>query len=147
MSERSFGRLACLAALPILLACWEPTGPGGIQTVTLHLPGALDLDAGSVDSIPGPGRGNEVELYLRSGAPWFASVPGIPIALLDTAPPTISRCRAPTLTWSYFESPVASMSSPKHFCLTTSDSAVGWVTVERIAGSDSTLLITYEAAH
>lgn len=133
-----------LLALSIVLAgCWEPTSPARIRTVTLVSPGALDLNSGTRDAVPGPGRGNEVEIYLRSGAPWVASVPGIEIAVAESLPPSAESCAA-TPDWTFFETPVESAPAVSYVCVKTSEEAVTWMKLERVQGATDRMRVTFE---
>jgi hypothetical protein len=144
MVGQSAGRPAWVGLVLLLGAC-EATSPERVTTLDLRLPGAVDMDAGTVDSVPGPGRGNEVHLYTRAGAPWVASVPGIQAAPRGNVAPSVATCRAAT-DWNYFESPVAAVPAVSYFCVKTSRDAVGWLKLEHFAGVTTAVRVTFEVA-
>lgn len=119
----------------------DTTEPSEPKAVDLFLPGALDVDHAAVTDSVGVGRGSEVQIYSRSGAAWFASVPGIQVAYRDQMP-SVTSC-ASAHDWNVFEAPVASLKAQTYFCVTTSQGHVGWLRVDHFAGVDEVVTVHF----
>ena len=111
------------------------------KAVDLFLPAALDFDHAAVTDSVGVGRGSEVQIYSRSGAAWFASVPGILVAYRDNLPS--ARSCASANDWTFFEAPVAALRAQSYFCVTTSQGRVGWFRVDHFAGVDEVVTVHF----
>lgn len=142
---QSPGTAPALLLLALTLGCGtETTSPPG-GTAELMLPSAIDLDRGEVIESLVPLAGGEFEIYERSGAPWFASTPGIEVVSHGTQSVTAQACTQ-TTDWSYYESPVEALSFTTYFCVKTSEGRVGRVRVDRRNGVADRVGVTYGLA-
>ncbi len=111
------------------------------KALDLFVPAALDLDQATVTDSVGVGHGSEVQIYLRSGAPWFSSTPGIQVAYRDR-PPSVRSCTAAN-DWTFFEAPVSALRAQSYFCIVTSEGRVGWFRVDHVAGLDQAVTVHF----